>query len=277
MSGLKVWSIAMISSSLLFGGCQSLDTGDPKQQAVPSNGAIKTKPIQPSLLAGFKWQLVSATDRNNRPLLVLDQIKDQVQLSFEVQQNRQQLGFTVGCNSMGADFYLSNNTLKLGDIISTEMYCQALDKAEQLLTKLMTGHSNLSIDSKQDSSVTSPVLTQQLETGEVLQWQGTQTAEAKYQQKADIVFWEVYHQLQSCPILDQKTCLRVRPVHYDQQGLKKSAGDWDIFVESIEGYEHDSSVDTVLRLKRFTVDPVEVKGKQFVYVLDAIVESSVAQ
>ena len=157
------------------------------------------------------------------------------------------------------------------------MYCEDLDPAERLMAQLMPGNSKLklSVENSSKSTTTQLLLTQEFATGETLIWQGTATAEAKYQQQPDLVFWEVNHQLQDCPNPNQKTCLKVRPVYYDEQGIKKGVGDWDIFVDNIEGYNHDSSVDTVLRLKRFTVDPVEVKGKQFVYVFDRIVESSV--
>ena len=274
MSLLKALPITMIASSLLLGGCQSLETRAPQQDSANNNSMTKT--IQPSILADFKWQLVAASDKNNQPLVALDRIKDQVQLSFDIKQNRQRVGFTVGCNGMGADFQLSNNTLKLGNVISTEMYCQDLDQAEKLLGKLMATESKVSIQSGNGSIATLPILTQQLITGESLRWQGIVTSEAKYQQQGDIVFWEVNHEPQTCPATNLKTCLKVRPVYYDQQGIKQGSGKWELFVDDIEGYKHDSSVDSVLRLKRFTIDPVDVKGKQFVYVLDMIVESSVA-
>ena len=274
MSLLKVLPITMIASSLLLGGCQSLETRASQQDSANNNSMTKT--IQPSILADFKWQLVAASDKNNQPLVALDSIKDQVQLSFDIKQNRQRVGFTVGCNGMGADFQLSNNTLKLGNVISTEMYCQDLEQAEKLLGKLMATESKVSIQSGNGSIATLPILTQQLITGESLRWQGIVTSEAKYQQQGDIVFWEVNHEPQTCPATNLKTCLKVRPVYYNQQGIKQGLGKWELFVDDIQGYKHDSSVDSVLRLKRFTIDPVDVKGKQFVYVLDMIVESSVA-
>ncbi|EGK15212.1 META domain-containing protein [Psychrobacter sanguinis] len=273
MSLLKALPITMIASSLLLGGCQSLETRAPQQDSANNNSMTKT--IQPSILADFKWQLMAASDKNNQSLVALDSIKDQVQLSFDIKQNRQRVGFTVGCNGMGADFQLSNNTLKLGNVISTEIYCQDLDQAEKLLGKLMATESKVSIQSGNGSIAPLPILTQQLITGESLRWQGIVTPEARYQQQGDIVFWEVNHEPQTCPTTNLKTCLKVRPVYYDQQGIKQGSGKWELFVDDIEGYEHDSNVDSVLRLKRFTIDPVDVKGKQFVYVLDMIVESSV--
>lgn len=280
MLSAKTLFITMVTGSLLLTGCQKIDSLTSQSTAAQSNTMINTENkliLNAATLADYHWQLLSAKDKQGEPLSALEAIKDQVRLKFYLQQSTQYASFTVGCNSMSGNFTISNQQLKIGDVMSTEMYCEDLDPAERLMAQLMPGNSKLklSVENPSKSTTTQPLLTQEFATGETLVWQGTATAEAKYQQQPDLVFWEVNHQLQDCPNPDQKTCLKVRPVYYDEQGIKKGVGDWDIFVDNIEGYNHDSSVDTVLRLKRFTVDPVEVKGKQFVYVFDRIVESSV--
>lgn len=280
MLSAKTLFITMVTGSLLLTGCQKIDSLTSQSTAAQSNTMINTENkliLNAATLADYHWQLLSAKDKQGEPLSALEAIKDQVRLKFYLQQSTQYASFTVGCNSMSGNFTISNQQLKIGDVISTEMYCEDLDPAERLMAQLMPGNSKLklSVENPSKSTTTQPLLTQEFATAETLVWQGTATAEAKYQQQPDLVFWEVNHQLQDCPNPDQKTCLKVRPVYYDEQGIKKGVGDWDIFVDNIEGYNHDSSVDTVLRLKRFTVDPVEVKGKQFVYVFDRIVESSV--
>ena len=280
MLSAKTLFITMVTGSLLLTGCQKTDSLTSQSTAAQSNTMINTENkliLNAATLADYHWQLLSAKDKQGEPLSALEAIKDQVRLKFYLQQSTQYASFTVGCNSMSGNFTISNQQLKIGDVISTEMYCEDLDPAERLMAQLMPGNSKLklSVENPSKSALTQPLLTQEFATGEALVWQGTATAEAKYQQQPDLVFWEVNHQLQDCPNPNQKTCLKVRPVYYDEQGIKKGVGDWDIFVDNIEGYNHDSSVDTVLRLKRFTVDPVEVKGKQFVYVFDRIVESSV--
>ncbi len=280
MLSAKTLFITMVTGSLLLTGCQKTDSLTSQSTAAQSNTMINTENkliLNAATLADYHWQLLSAKDKQGEPLSALEAIKDQVRLKFYLQQSTQYASFTVGCNSMSGNFTISNQQLKIGDVMSTEMYCEDLDPAERLMAQLMPGNSKLklSVENPSKSTTTQPLLTQEFATGETLVWQGTATAEAKYQQQPDLVFWEVNHQLQDCPNPDQKTCLKVRPVYYDEQGIKKGVGDWDIFVDNIEGYNHDSSVDTVLRLKRFTVDPVEVKGKQFVYVFDRIVESSV--
>lgn len=280
MLSAKTLFITMVTGSLLLTGCQKIDSLTSQSTAAQSNTMINTEnklTLNAATLADYHWQLLSAKDKQGEPLSALEAIKDQVRLKFYLQQSTQYASFTVGCNSMSGNFTISNQQLKIGDVMSTEMYCEDLDPAERLMAQLMPGNSKLklSVENPSKSALTQPLLTQEFATGEALVWQGTATAEAKYQQQPDLVFWEVNHQLQDCPNPNQKTCLKVRPVYYDEQGIKKGVGDWDIFVDNIEGYNHDSSVDTVLRLKRFTVDPVEVKGKQFVYVFDRIVESSV--
>ena len=280
MLSAKTLFITMVTGSLLLTGCQKIDSLTSQSTAAQSNTMINTEnklTLNAATLADYHWQLLSAKDKQGEPLSALEAIKDQVRLKFYLQQSTQYASFTVGCNSMSGNFTISNQQLKIGDVISTEMYCEDLDPAERLMAQLMPGNSKLklSVENSSKSTTTQLLLTQEFATGETLIWQGTATAEAKYQQQPDLVFWEVNHQLQDCPNPNQKTCLKVRPVYYDEQGIKKGVGDWDIFVDNIEGYNHDSSVDTVLRLKRFTVDPVEVKGKQFVYVFDRIVESSV--
>lgn len=280
MLSAKTLFITMVTGSLLLTGCQKIDSLTSQSTAAQSNTMINTENkliLNTATLADYHWQLLSAKDKQGEPLSALEAIKDQVRLKFYLQQSTQYASFTVGCNSMSGNFTISNQQLKIGDVMSTEMYCEDLDPAERLMAQLMPGNSKLklSVENPSKSALTQPLLTQEFATGEALVWQGTATAEAKYQQQPDLVFWEVNHQLQDCPNPNQKTCLKVRPVYYDEQGIKKGVGDWDIFVDNIEGYNHDSSVDTVLRLKRFTVDPVEVKGKQFVYVFDRIIESSV--
>ena len=74
---------------------------------------------------------------------------------------------------------------------------------------------------------------------------------------------------------DSDSCLKVREVQYDAQGIKTGTGDWVIFTDSIEGYKHDSSIEQIIRLKRYDVDPADIKGKNVIYEFDQVVESSI--
>ncbi|WP_296403541.1 META domain-containing protein [Psychrobacter sp.] len=277
MLSTKALIVVMFSSSFLLGssallqGCQGIEkiiNNNKSQQLLENKLMVST-----SNLANYDWKLSAAKDKNEQPLAVLDRLNDQVSVNFNLYKGQQRIGFTVGCNRMGSNFSLSKNVLKLGNIFSTEIYCQDLDLAEKKLNQLMATESKVSIEPK----VNQIKMSQQFVTGETLIWDGRPTAEVRYNQQGDIIFWEVSHELQTCPATNLKNCLKVRPVYYDTKGLKQSVGDWNIFVDKIDGYKHDSRVNTILRLKRFIIDPVDVKGKQFVYVLDSIAESLVAE
>ncbi|WP_019673007.1 META domain-containing protein [Psychrobacter lutiphocae] len=298
MLTLRTLSVATFATFITLTGCHQTIPSEQKtipseqktmpseQKAMPSeqktmpsqhtdkgiNHSVEAaRQINNSVLAAYDWQLLKATDSQNRPIDALNKIKQQVTASFGEQSNGYGIGFGVGCNSMGASYTLQSNVMQVGDIISTMMLCQELDAAEKQLAQLMDGRSQLSL-----TVTDNPVLTQKTENGSTLVWQGQQTPETRYGHKGDTVFWQIDHQLQPCPNPDDgTTCLKVREVFYDAQGIKTSVGDWQLIVEPIEGYQHDSGLVQVLRLKRFTVDPVDVKGKQYAYVLDRVVESAI--
>ena len=267
-------SLGLLSSTLLLTSCQGtlLSGQDSKDTAVvmPDTTAVAT--LKHTDLSYYHWQLISVKDGSGHPVTVLDDIKQQVALDFGQSPSDSWVSFGVGCNRMGGSYSLNSNVLVVTTVASTEMMCEPkINDAERLLAQLMQGSSQLSY--KKDAA---PLLTQTTANGHSLVWQGAQTAEARYKQHPDIVFWRVDHHKPPCPDGSTKTCLKVRPVIYDDKGIKTGEGPWSLFVGDIEGYTHDSTVNTVLRLKRFVVDPVDVKGKQFVYVLDAVVESAIA-
>ena len=73
-------------------------------------------------------------------------------------------------------------------------------------------------------------------------------------------------------------CLQVKPITYDDQGIKVSEGEWSAFTGEIDGYQHDGMHDEVLRLQRYELDSNEsTEGEEYAYVLDAVIESAVAE
>ncbi len=65
-------------------------------------------------LKGSAWELVSLGDALPVP-------GTNVTLSFE----KDNLGGNGGCNSYGGEFKLKGDTLTIGNVYSTEMYCEA--------------------------------------------------------------------------------------------------------------------------------------------------------
>ncbi|PNK59752.1 META domain-containing protein [Psychrobacter sp. FDAARGOS_221] len=275
MSTFRTLPIVAFATLISLTGCQtmSLHQNEGTTNDSTNHSAEAVKQINNNDLAAYHWQLVKATDNQKRPIESLNKIKQQVTLSFDKKQNGYGIWFSVGCNSMGAGYTLQSNTMQVGQIISTMMLCQDLDAAEKQLASLMDGRSQLSLKAAEN-----PILTQTTENGSTIVWQGAKTPEARYGQQAGTVFWQIDHQLQQCPNPDAgSTCLKAREVFYDDKGIKTGFGPWQLIVDPIEGYQHDTGLDQVVRIKRFVVDPADVKGKQSVYVFDRIVESSVVE
>ena len=213
-------------------------------------------------LSRYQWTLVSAVDSGNLRLEPLTAIKDQVKLSFGQLKGVDILRYTVGCNTVTGRLQLIDSVMSVQEGVSTKMFCEDLDDAEKLLNHAMHGDSQLSL--KQGAV---PILTQLAGANTTLVWQGALSSEAKYG-KAEMIFWAVDHEVEPCPDGTTRECLKVKPIHYDANGVKLSEGQWSLFDGEIEGYTHDSEHDQVLRLKRYTDD-----AKKAVYVLDTVVES----
>ncbi|MGP4971022.1 META domain-containing protein [Psychrobacter aquimaris] len=239
-------------------------------------------------LSRYRWTLMSVTDKGAQPLTMLMDIKDQVRLSFSQYQGENTLSYSVGCNTMSAGYQLQGHTLTIDDGMSTKISCGELDKAENSLSQLMQGESQLTLvtassdkdDAAKDDSPKSdkPILTQVTSDAATLIWEGKLTPQAKYNRKGETVFWAVSSKMIPCADNDSEMCLQVKPITYDNQGIKTSEGKWAVFTGEIDGYQHDGMHDEVLRLQRYQLDSDEsVEGEEYAYMLDAVIESAVAE
>ncbi len=233
--------------------------------------------VTPAVLAAYHWSLIRATDRQQQPLHALmtvnGQGKQAASLHFEHSGGQNIINFGVGCNGMGGTYTLDENVLETARLMGTVMMCsEDVNQAENLLAKAMQGRSVVSFKVNEDDDTAQ--LTQQTANGDILLWQGSKTPEATYGQTPEMVFWEIKAQQPQCPDITLSNCLSVRPVYYDAQGIKTGVGDWQLFVDNIAGYTHDKGVNRIVRLKRFVTNPIDIKGKQYVYVLDNVIESS---
>ena len=245
-------------------------------------------------LSRYRWTLISATDKGAQPLNRLLDIKDQVRLSFSQYQGENTLSYSVGCNTMSAGYELQGHTLTIEDGMSTKMSCGELDKAENDLSQLMQGESQLTLvvdnnssineDSKNDNSKDvnlksdKPILTQVTSDATTLVWEGKLTSQAKYNSKGETVFWAVNAKKIVCAENSSEMCLQVKPITYDDQGIKVSEGKWSAFTGEIDGYQHDGMHDEVLRLQRYQLDYNEsAEDEEYAYVLDAVIESAVVE
>lgn len=239
-------------------------------------------------LTRYRWTLMSASDKGAQPLNTLLDIKDQVRLSFSQYQGENSLNYSVGCNTMSAGYQLQGQTLTIEDVMSTKMSCGELDKAENQLNQLMQGENQLTLvlDSNVENGSTDnanaerhqPILTQITSDAATLVWAGKLTSQAKYNSKGETIFWAVNAKKVACAEKSSELCLQVKPITYDDQGIKVSEGEWTAFNGEIDGYQPDGMHDEVLRLQRYELDANEnEEAQEYAYVLDAVIESSVVE
>ncbi|WP_201582721.1 META domain-containing protein [Psychrobacter jeotgali] len=227
-------------------------------------------------LARYRWTLVEATDNEAQPLTSLLNIKDQVTLKFNQSQGRNAINYSVGCNTMSALYQLQNNKMTAENSMSTKMSCGELNVAEDRLNKMMQGVSQLTL-----TDGDTPTLKQVTSDSATLVWGGEMTAQAKYNSKGETVFWAVDANTKPCTQNSTEQCLQIKPITYDDQGLKVSEGEWTEFVGDIEGYQHDGQHDEVLRLQRYKLNNTDttaaIADDNYAYVLDTVIESAVVK
>ncbi|MGP5338984.1 META domain-containing protein [Psychrobacter maritimus] len=225
-------------------------------------------------LARYRWTLLDIDDKSGGPVITtLVDIKEQVTLLFNQNQGQNTLNYSVGCNTISAVYQLQGQTLTTEESMSTKMLCEDLNKAENRLNTLMQGSSQLSLTEGEN-----PVLTQVTSNAITLTWEGKLTSQAKYNSKGETVFWAVNAKKVACADDSSEMCLQVKPITYDDQGIKVSEGEWSAFTGEIDGYQHDGMHDEVLRLQRYELDSNEsAEGEEYAYVLDAVIESAVAE
>lgn len=225
-------------------------------------------------LARYRWTLLDIDDKSGGPVITtLVDIKEQVTLLFNQNQGQNTLNYSVGCNTISAVYKLQGQTLTTEESMSTKMLCEDLNKAENRLNTLMQGSSQLSLTEGEN-----PVLTQVTSNAITLTWEGKLTSQAKYNSKGETVFWAVNAKKVACADDSSEMCLQVKPITYDDQGIKVSEGEWSAFTGEIDGYQHDGMHDEVLRLQRYELDSNEsAEGEEYAYVLDAVIESAVAE
>ena len=264
------------------GGNVSSDTAANKTISDSAN-EISAEEQMIASLSSYRWTLISATDKGVQPLTMLMDVRDQVRLSFSQYQGQNTLIYSVGCNNISAIYQLQGSTLTIKDSMSTKMACGNLNKAENNLNELMKGDSQLTLvkngKSTDDGSIDDEaVLTQVMSDATTLVWQGRLTSQAKYNSKGETVFWAVNAKTVPCENNSSEMCLQVKPVTYDDQGIKVSEGKWAAFKGDIDGYQHDGKRDEVLRLQRYQLNTsVTAEDEEYAYVLDAVIESSIVK
>lgn len=246
---------------------------------------LSTEQAMIANLSKYRWTLISAVDEKNQPLSTLAADKNQIRLSFNQYQGQNTLSYSVGCNTISAMYQLQGSVITVEDNMSTKMSCGKLDVVENKLIALMQGDNQVTLAYKDASPEDKPLLTQRTNESTTLIWEGSLTPQAKYNSKGETVFWAVKDKMVPCKPSTAKMCLQVKPITYNDQGVKSSEGKWTIFDGVIEGYQHNDTNSEVLRLQRYQLDSIaavddkatDASEDQYAYVLDAVIESSVTE
>lgn len=275
---------SLLTVSLALTACNNAATSnDTNVESTANNTTVQSTPAPDDLsdeekmitdLARYRWTLVTATDESKQPVTSLMDIKDQVVLSFNKYQGQNTVSYSVGCNTVNAAYQLQDYILMIEDGMSTKMLCDDLNTAENELNELMQGESQISLVGLVDG--TSPILTQVTSDSTTLVWNGRMTAQAKYNSKGETIFWAVNANTKPCTDASEQACLQVKPITYDDQGIKTDEGEWTEFMGNIDGYQYDGKHDEVLRLQRYKLEATDEASEKYAYVLDMVIESAVA-
>lgn len=253
---LRTALIAALPLALLSACASTTPGGNDSASSTPS-----------ASLAGYHWQLSSATDKAGSSISTLHTPSGEKPVQLDFADN---FSAYAGCNRMLGAYSIQGSTLTIGNMVSTLIGCPpALAKRDQTLAALL--EKPLTIRSHSSDSL---VLVSA--NGDVLNFVGVPTAENRFGGPGETVFIEVAAQRKPCShgVMANAQCLQVRPVHYNSQSIKQPSNeDFSHFYGEIEGYQHQPGVRNVLRVKRFDIANPPADAPAQAYVLDMVVES----
>lgn len=180
------------------------------------------------------------------------------------------------CNVMSSGYSIEGQRINMQRAMSTLRACNdnQLMQLEQKVSRILPQAKQWAV--QLGAGQESPRLTLQFIDGTKWQLDGTPTANTKYGSAGERMFLEVAPQRAACshPLIKDFQCLRVREIHYGDNGVKTSTGEWQNFYSEIEGYKHEPGVRNVLRIQRYKIQNPPADAPGYAYVLDLVVESA---
>lgn len=242
-------------ASMSFSACHqvgdsvsgAIQDGQKSSQVVQTKHDVSSQAMLADIqtLMDYEWVLVKA-QKQGADIQTLSSVINQKQSILRFDE--QNISYSLGCNTYAGDYQLTQGKLTLGAMMSTQMFCDDLSSIENKFHQRL---QNSVLTITKDSHGETATLTQ-TNGAEILTWQGKLTPTAKFGDPV-LLFWEIQPQTVYC--VDKQghnqQCLQVRNVHYDELGIKTGAGAWRNFYGQIEGYQHDSSLRQIIRIKAF--------------------------
>ncbi|GAB2555044.1 DUF4377 domain-containing protein [Rhodanobacter koreensis] len=261
--------ICTLLLSLVLAGC-AMTPASTTHATTPVADSSNASAL-PSTLTRYHWQLHDAVDNSGKRLDAL----------FGLPDRPLQLDFTDGrvsarnaCNRIGGSYLIVEDHLQVTQMMQTMMAChdQTLMQREITLKAVLRGMPTLILSNEGNA----PLLTLAANDGRTLTFVGKPTAETRYGSAGETVFLEVAPDNVPChhPLIPDKSCLQVREIHYDAQGLRSGQpGPWQTLQQDIEGYAHVPGNHDVLRVKRYALKQPAADASSIAYVLDMVVET----
>ncbi len=229
------------------------------------------------LLPGYEWELQAVRDargQNDARWRVGD--RPPPRLAFK---NGRVVVHNL-CNVANAGYQLDGQQMRITRSVATLRACSEaglMTLEQRVLQQLPTVQTAVPLAPAAPETDAPRVLLRFADSSE---WEllGKPTPETRYGSAGERLFLEVAPLKVACnhPLMRNLTCLRVRDVHYAENGVKTSVGEWRIFQGGIEGYEHREGVRNILRLNRYSLarnGQLPADAPSHAYVLDMVVES----
>lgn len=268
MLSLKSLSVACTLGSTVLLGCttHSADLPGPtKAKGTAASLQSHHWQLQQTLTAqrtpDTQWQAPPSTSQPSRTISIL----------FSTQR------FSMGrlCNTITGSYDVQGERITFNRLATTMMTCndKALMQLEQRLAQQLR-----QVQSWKIVDGATPSLKLTFEDGAMWRLKGSPTHETLYGSSQQI-FLEVAPEKSACGHTPAPTapCMRIREIQYDSQGLKQNTGAWHNYFSTIEGYQHQTGVRNVLRIKRFTRHQTPAGMPQYIDVLDMAIESEIVR
>ena len=278
--------LAVLAASTLLGACVSTPESTPSQTGATAttSGAAPNAAAQASTavatLQAYHWSVQGIQNLADADLQVWQQAQqagvDSPRLTFTPENI---LTVQNLCNIVSAPYELnpSDMGIKVGNAMSTRMACsnQPLMVLEDWIGRNLSNLTNWAIQPTPAGQP--PELLLQFQNGNIWALRGQPTDATRFGSQPVSFFLEVAPQTVACatPETPNATCLQVREITYNEQGIQTGAGNWQAFNGAIEGFTFEPGTRSILRLNRFKQDNAQAGQAPYAYVLDMRVLSEI--
>lgn len=267
----------------LLGACattQQSELADTKKTAVSTNASQQAEAI--TTLQAYHWDLEGVENLSEQDMQLWQQAQEAgvaaPRLTFAADNI---LAIQNLCNIVSAPYAIDPKSLniEIGNAVGTMMACSStpLMALENWISRNISTLTNWGIQPTEAGQ--SPQLLLEFSNGTVWSLLGEPTDETRFGSQPVSFFLEIAPQAVACstPDIPDATCLQVREITYNEQGVQTGAGNWQAFNGVIEGFTFEPGTRSILRLNRYKRENVQAGQAPFAYVLDMRVLSEKVQ